>query len=105
MRVVEIAKTEAPNPFAADIAELIKQTETNPLAAGIFEVPVAEAGVGGSKTKYKIGKAANAVDRTAAILSEEVIKGIYTVTVRIKPRHQSKPRGPRKPKNEVATTK
>lgn len=99
MKIITVAPKVKENPFAADVAALVQASETRPDAAGAFEVPTAEA----SKAKFKIAKAAHAHDRTASLYSEETSgKNGETTTLvyRIKAKHQSKPRGPRKPKAE-----
>lgn len=93
MQIIEIAPTATVNPFADDIAKLAEMTEANPQAAGEFIVPTAEVG----KTKFKIGKAANAIDLTAALALEEPAKekGQTRLVYRLKPRHKTGPRAAR----------
>jgi hypothetical protein len=106
MQIITVAPKTAVNPFASDIAELAKATESNAQAAGTWAVPSAEAG----KSKYKIGKAANAINLTAALVSETVEKkdgkptGNIVLTFRLKGRHQSTTRI-RTPKPVETTSK
>lgn len=95
MELIVVTPKAKVNPYANDVAQLVKAAETNPMQAGKFVVKAEEIG----KAKYKIAKAANDLDRTAA-LHDEIVNPDKSVTLiyRIKPRHQSKPRGPRKPK-------
>lgn len=96
MQIIEIDTPKAVNPYAADIATLAEMSESNPKAAGEFFVPTDEA----KKNQFKIGKAANEIDKTAAlILSEDRGDGTTRLVYRLKARHQS---GPRKPRGEVA---
>jgi len=99
MELITVTPKETANPYAADVAQLVKAAESNPMQGGAFVVKAKDVG----KAKFKIAKAANALDRTAALHTEETQKdGTVRLVYRIKPRHQSKPRGPRKPETGQA---
>lgn len=102
MQIIEIVETVAANPFSADIAALAEMTVANPQAAGEFLVDDAEVG----KTKFKIGKAANAIDKTAALVVEEPskTKGQTRLVYKLKPRHRTGPRAARKTAEGVEAT-
>jgi hypothetical protein len=93
MKIVEYVAPEKVNPYAEDVAALIKQTETKPNAAGSWTVPIDDEG----KTKYKIAKAANDQGRTASFVSaiDSADGKTVTITFRIKEKHKSGPRNRR----------
>lgn len=104
MQIVTVESTAPVNPFAADVEALrlitegdaANSVEAQPLAAGEFICAEDEV----SKTKFKIGKAANAIDRTAALVSEVKRKDGVHLTYKIKARHRATTRN-RKPKGET----
>lgn len=93
MEIIELAPVVATNPFSADIQALATMTEENELAAGEFVIPDSEVG----KAKFKIAKAANSIDLTAALALEEPgkTKNTTRLVYRLKPRHKTGPRTPK----------
>jgi len=100
MEIVTVkAKTETPNPFTDDVAQLVTVTneyltsaDSDPTQspAGVFVLDSEKLGA----LKLKIQKAANSLDRTAVIVDETPGKkdGTTNVTVRVKARQKSGPR-------------
>lgn len=106
MDIIEVAPKTKVNPFAADVAALVKASDANPGAAGAFKVPtLRDNGKDNvARTKFAIAKAANALDRTASLYETrtEGKNGETTVLVyQMKPKHAPRIR---KNKNKAQET-
>lgn len=91
IKIVEYTAPVAVNPYTEDIAELIKAGEH---VAGVIEIPVAEK----NKARVKFAKAANAANRTAKLVSENVVGDKVELTFKLTERHAAR-RGPSESKH------
>lgn len=83
VKIVDFVAEEKTNPYTDDIQALLDAGEGK---AAVFEVPFEDA----KKARFKIAKAANAVDKTARFRKEESDGKVTKFTITLTTRHQAR---------------